>query len=165
MQSAKIAPADVQDPYERQTPGLGLGRDPERTPMQWADEAYGGFSTVDPWLQVNDDLATVNVATQAKDDNSSLSMYRALLELRRSAALRSGVYVEWPGSNENVFGYSRQSEYETLLILLNMSDETVTCRDNVKGEVIYSTDVSVESIIGEGIVLNPYQGVVIRRQD
>ncbi|HSW91161.1 MAG TPA: alpha-amylase family glycosyl hydrolase [Candidatus Saccharimonadales bacterium] len=165
MQSAKIAPADVQDPYERQTPGLGLGRDPERTPMQWTNEAHGGFSTADPWLQVNDDLATVNVATQAKDDSSSLSMYRVLLELRRSSALRSGVYIEWPGSNDDVFGYSRQSEYETLLILLNMSGKTVTCRDDVRGEVIYSTDISVESVIDEGIALSPHQGVIIRRQD
>jgi hypothetical protein len=45
-----------------------------------------------------------------------------------------------------------------------MSEETVTCSEDVDGEVIYTTDMSVESVLGEGIVLHPHQGVIIRRQ-
>ena len=35
MHDVTIPPERVQDPFEKNVPGLGLGRDPERTPMQW----------------------------------------------------------------------------------------------------------------------------------
>ncbi len=35
MHDVPIPPEAAQDPWELNVPGLGLGRDPERTPMQW----------------------------------------------------------------------------------------------------------------------------------
>ena len=61
MRDVSIPPNRVQDPWEKNVPGLGLGRDPERTPMQWSDAEHAGFSSVDPWLPVSTDFATVNV--------------------------------------------------------------------------------------------------------
>ena len=37
MADVPVPPDRVQDPWERRVPGQGLGRDPERTPMQWDD--------------------------------------------------------------------------------------------------------------------------------
>jgi alpha-glucosidase len=162
MHNVPIPPDQIQDPFEKQTPGLGLGRDAERTPMQWSAEEYAGFSTASPWLPVASDFATNNVAVEEKDTESFFSMYRALFELRRSAALRSGDYIEWPGSNDEVFGFSRKGEYETLLVLLNMSDHKVVCKDGMKGEIIYSTHSFVESDIHESLLLQSSQGVIIR---
>ena len=52
-------PADrVQDPRELREPGLGLGRDPVRTPMPWNASAHAGFSTAEPWLPLNPDWPT-----------------------------------------------------------------------------------------------------------
>ena len=39
MHDVPIPPERVQDPLEQNVPGLGLGRDPERTPMQWDADA------------------------------------------------------------------------------------------------------------------------------
>src|ERR1044072_1997899 len=50
MRDVDIPPERVQDPFERNVPGRGLGRDPERTPMQWNAERNGGFTTGEPWL-------------------------------------------------------------------------------------------------------------------
>ncbi len=161
MQDGAILPEQVQDPFEKQTPGLGLGRDPERTPMQWSDELYAGFSTAEPWLLVADGYEKVNVAREQQDSRSSLHMYQVLLELRRSSPLRTGEYKEWSGANEKVFGFVRESSYEKLLILLNMSGDEVSCDSQTTGEVIYSTHDSVE-MTDEEIVLRPNQGVVIR---
>ena len=36
MPDVPIPPERVQDPYERNAPGLGVGRDPARTPMPWS---------------------------------------------------------------------------------------------------------------------------------
>lgn len=165
MHDVKIPPEAVQDPFEKQTPGLGLGRDPERTPMQWNGEKNAGFTAGTPWLPLPDDYATINVEAERDDPDSLFAMYRALLELRRSSAIRTGTYESWLESNEKVFGYLRKSEYETLLVLLNMSDETVECKEKVRGAIIYSTHTSVESEINESVLLQPQQGVIIRCQE
>ena len=81
MHDVPIAKDQVRDPFEWQTGGRGLGRDPERTPMQWSAEANAGFTTSKPWLPIADDFMTVNVETQRKDVHSSFVMYRTLLEL------------------------------------------------------------------------------------
>ncbi len=43
LENVPIPDALIQDPVERNVPGLGLGRDPERTPMQWDATNNGGF--------------------------------------------------------------------------------------------------------------------------
>ena len=76
MHDVAIAPDQVRDPFEKNVPGLGLGRDPVRTPMQWTGETNAGFTTGSPWLPLADDCKTINVATlrdQAEFDSHALS--------------------------------------------------------------------------------------------
>jgi len=161
MHNVEIPPEAVQDPFEKQTQ-LGLGRDPERTPMQWSDEENAGFTTGKPWLPLASDYKERNVESESTNSDSLFSMYRTLLELRRSSALRTGVYDEWSDSNDSVFGYTRQSEYEKLLILLNMSDVDGVCGQCFIGGVICDTHKSVELSISQHLILQPHQGVIIR---
>ncbi|MEM6530143.1 MAG: alpha-amylase family glycosyl hydrolase, partial [Chloroflexota bacterium] len=60
MVNGEIKPEQVRDPQ-----GVNLGaehtRDVCRTPMQWDDSAYAGFSTVETWLPVTSDYTTRNV--------------------------------------------------------------------------------------------------------
>ena len=163
MQDVPIPHDMVRDPFELQMPGLGLGRDPARTPMQWSAEQNAGFSVGTPWLPLSDTYKTVNVISENKDQHSSLSMYKTLLELRHSSALRMGEYKEWPGTADEVFGYIRESAYEKLLVVLNMSDNVFECFSSAEGEVIYSTHNTVEST-DEGLILQPHQGVIIRQE-
>ena len=58
MQDVPIPPERVQDPFEKNVPGIGLGRDPERTPMQWNAAPNAGFTDGTPWLPLADDYAT-----------------------------------------------------------------------------------------------------------
>ncbi len=161
MRDVKIHTKKVRDPFERNVPGLGLGRDPERTPMQWSPERYAGFSVARPWLPVAKESDHCNVASELVDPYSSLTLYRTLLQLRRSKALYQGKYIEWPQSTKDVFGFIRQKGDEEILVLLNMSDKVVDCLDG-EGGVVYSTHPSVEWT-EKGITLQPHQGVVIRR--
>src|SRR5204862_1805214 len=93
MHNVAIPPESIQDPVAHSLPGLGLGRDPERTPLPWDASAFAGFSSVRPWLPLADDFATENVAVQEKDPRSMLSLYRGLIELpRASPALAVGGY-------------------------------------------------------------------------
>ena len=67
MTDVPIPPDRVQDPFERNVPGLGLGRDPERTPMQWSAAPNAGFTAGTPWLPVAADYRETNVETQRRD--------------------------------------------------------------------------------------------------
>ena len=70
MTNVAIPPAEIQDPAEKNEPGKGLGRDPERTPMQWDRSALAGFTVGTPWLRLAADHATVNVATLSTQSDS-----------------------------------------------------------------------------------------------
>src|SRR5690606_18916794 len=79
MRDVPIPPEMVHDPLERNIPGKGLGRDPERTPMQWSPEPNAGFTTGTPWLPIAEDYRSVNVEVQRSDPRSMLNLYRRLI--------------------------------------------------------------------------------------
>jgi alpha-glucosidase len=59
--------------------------------MQW--DAEGSFTRGEPWLPFAADHERVNVAAQREDPDSLLSLYRALLALRRTEPdLVTGAY-------------------------------------------------------------------------
>ena len=123
MTDVPIAPEAVQDPWEKREPRLGLGRDPQRTPMQWNGLHAAGFTSNTPWLPVGTEYPQVNVAMAQKDPSSILALYRNLLALRRrSAALTLGSYRAVP-LGQNVLAYERFAGGERLLIILNFDSE------------------------------------------
>jgi alpha-glucosidase len=122
-QGEEIGMADGPIPPERVVDVAG--RDPERTPMQWDATRNGGFTTGDPWLPVNPETASVNVASQRGDPDSMLGLYRSLIRIRRdSPALRRGPYRSVAGVPDDVFAYVRELGAERWLVALNFSGET-----------------------------------------
>jgi alpha-glucosidase len=113
---------DVKDPEGILGWPKEIGRDGERTPMQWNHEANAGFSKAKPWLPVPASAATHNVADERKDPDSVLSFYRKLLALRHSEpALLEGDYVSVNEDSPNVLTYLRRYKGEAVLVILNMS--------------------------------------------
>ena len=113
MTDVPIPPERVQDPWERNVPGLGLGRDPVRTPMQWDAGPNAGFARAgaEPWLPLAPDYRERNVAAQEADPRSMLSLHRALLALRRAEpALSVGSYLPVEGTEEDVLAFERRDE-------------------------------------------------------
>lgn len=124
MENVPIPPELVQDPFEKNVPGMGLGRDPSRTPMQWSVGQYAGFSTVAPWLPVADNFQTNNVESESQDGRSFLSLYRTLIRLRNSSdVLKYGSYVPLDLKNESLFGFKRIYGGKTYTVILNFSGE------------------------------------------
>jgi alpha-glucosidase len=94
MQQVAIEPDQVRDPFEKNVPGIGVGRDGCRTPMQWDADPHGGFTTGTPWLPLASNYSRENVANLAADARSILNLYRALIDLRKNVPeLVSGNYV------------------------------------------------------------------------
>ncbi len=120
MVDVPIPPERVQDPFEKNVPGLGCGRDPSRTPMQWNGSHNAGFTTGEPWLPLSDDYPVVNVQALDADPNSILTLYRRLLEVRRAhAALSIGDY-EPVAMTGDLLAYVRRRHDERFLIALNL---------------------------------------------
>jgi alpha-glucosidase len=157
-------PADaVHDPVERNVPGLGLGRDPERTPMQWDSSPNAGFCPpgTHPWLPIAADWATRNVQSEGADPHSMLHLYRQLIALRRStAALSIGSYRTLV-VDDNVLGYERAHAGERTAVYLNFSPtpRQVSCES---GRVVLSTHLDrTDSTVADRVELRPDEGVVV----
>src|SRR5690606_32988881 len=94
MNDVSIPPELVQDPQEKNVPGIGVGRDPERTPMQWDDSENAGFTTGIPWLPLMKNYKEVNVDNEWNEPKSILSLYRKLIAFRNGEpALKVGDYT------------------------------------------------------------------------
>ena len=161
MMNVPIPPEEVQDPAEKNEPGLGQGRDPERTPMAWDGSPSAGFTTAKPWLPLAADHATVNLANLSGQPDSILSLYRTLIRLRRgNEALISG-RLEGVAANGPVLRYERRNDEQHFAILLNLghAEEKETLRH---GRVVASTylDRKGEAIDGT-VSLRPSEGLVV----
>jgi len=155
-------PADaIRDPWEKREPGLGFGRDPQRTPMQWSASPGAGFSDATPWLPVANDYPRVNVASERSDPSSMLVLYRNLIALRRaSAALREGSYRPLSLQN-NVLLYERHHEDQRLLVALNFDStpKQVMIPSRAEERVIIST-CRESPPVSMPLALRPNEGVV-----
>ena len=102
-------------------------RDNSRTPMQWNDHLYAGFSEVAPWLLVNPNYQMIHVADQTNDPESILSFYKKMITLRReNKGLIYGSSNEYLPENEQLFVYERVLDEERYLIIVNLTDEAAT---------------------------------------
>ena len=119
MQNGQIPPEFVQDPGAVG----GMGRDPERTPMQWSPAKNAGFSTAgQTWLPIAEGYEARNVEVQLNDPASFLNLYKKLCALRNaSPALRLGGIRVLESDQPDVLLYERRSQDECFLIAINFS--------------------------------------------
>lgn len=158
-----IPPEAVQDPWEKNEPGLGFGRDPSRTPMQWTADPQAGFSTVKPWLPLAADYKTANVDVLRRDPHSLVNLYRALIERRRAAkALSIGTFAI-VSATDDVLLYRRSYGNETILVALNFTATDTNLADPGlgDGEILLSTHLD-RSGSWRDLVLRANEGLVIR---
>ncbi len=121
-----IPPDRAQDPAELRQPGLGVGRDPVRTPMPWDATPNAGFTTGEPWLPLNADRPTRNVEAQAADPRSLLNLHRALLRLRRAHPALSLGELELLPAQDGVLAYARRHGGDRAVVGLNLTGEPQT---------------------------------------
>jgi alpha-glucosidase len=166
MHNVAIPPERVQDPFEKNVPGLGLGRDPCRTPMQWSAGENAGFSNAAPWLPLANDFSKINVEAAMQDVHSQLNLNRRLIELRRrEPALAIGQYVAVQAYGD-LLAYRRQLDDEhRFMIVLNVAAEPAKFPSTAvppQSKILLSThlDRDQESI-KDAVELRANEGVII----
>ncbi len=161
MEDTSIPYDKIKDPW-----GKALwprkGRDVCRTPMQWDSSEYAGFSTVEPWLPINDNKSSVNVEDEIKDEDSVLNFYRRLLRFRkRSVALKRGKLDFWRESPEGVLFYSRTFFSQMASVILNMTNSEKAVKINENSIISVASDREVGKMIKGEIRLQPFESLVM----
>jgi len=167
MRQVAIAPDQVRDPFEKNVPGLGVGRDGCRTPMQWNATLNAGFSIARPWLPLSEEFRHENVVNLDADARSILSLYKALIRLRKKwPQLVSGAYVPIAAHGDLLL-YRRQAEDGAVVIALNLGGDPLSIVSDAigfDGEILLTTflDRNGEKIQhtldlrgNEGVIIGP----------
>jgi alpha-glucosidase len=166
MHQVAITPDQVRDPFEKNVPGIGVGRDGCRTPMQWDAGKNSGFTTGAPWLPLADDAVQDNVGNLTADAHSILNFYRALIQLRRTTPqLVAGSYVP-VATTGDVLAYRREAGGSVLLVVLNLGGDPVSIAPGAfgfGGEIVLSTylDRNGEAV-ADRLDLRGDEGLVIK---
>jgi alpha-glucosidase len=165
MHQVAIAPDQVRDPFEKNVPGIGVGRDGCRTPMQWDATLHAGFSTATPWLPLADDFVHENVVNLEADTKSILSLYKALIVLRRKLPqLVTGAY-ESVAAEGDILLYRRSGGGRDILVALNLGAEPVSLTSSSIGfgsEIVLSTFLDRDGETVQGVLdLRGNEGVIV----
>ena len=164
MAYVDIPPEAVQDPWERNEPGLGFNRDPQRTPMQWDSSAHAGFSTATPWLPVSPRYPEQNVEALSQDSGSILNLYRKLVAARRQHQALSIGSFRLLHSEGDLLSYERQHRDQRVVIFLNLGGGEVEAQlpESRTGAVVVSTlGEPREEKLGNSFILRPHEGLIV----
>ncbi len=147
-----------------------FSRDHSRTPMQWDNSEYAGFSDVKPWLKVNPNKDVVNVKSQDNMPHSVLNHFRSLTKLRtENKTLVYGKYRLLLPEHEHLYAYTREDKNACFLIILNMSKQEqafdVENLSKSKFNILINSH-NVDHINANEVThLLPYQSMVLKAVD
>lgn len=137
-------------------------RDNGRTPFQWDASPNAGFTSGTPWLAVNPNYTSVNVAEAEKDPNSTLHYFRNIVQLRKKTpALVYGKYTLLDRNNPDVYAYTRELNGQKILVLLNFKDRPATA--HLEGIDLSKAILLLGNYPGEAtrsLDLRPYEAAV-----
>ncbi|XP_033154272.1 maltase A3 [Drosophila mauritiana] len=148
-------------------------RDPARTPFQWSDEANAGFSTnATTWLPINPNYVTVNAKAENSTSPSHLSLYKQLVDLRKSKTLQFGD-TRYANVGDNVVAIRRYLSGEpTYVLVANVLDTSVSGID--VASAIYATgsykikllNPQAKATVGDSVTLSnlklePYAALIL----
>lgn len=141
------------------------GRDNARTPMQWDDSAYAGFSTATPWIMVNPNYTKINARDQVNREDSVFKYYQKLIKLRHESELIVyGTYDLILDDDKDIYAYIRTLGDEKLIVYCNFSENTREVElpeEFTNGKVLISNYSDVK--VNHKITLRPYEAIVIQK--
>ena len=141
------------------------GRDNARTPMQWDNSAYAGFSTANPWIMVNPNYTKINAKDQVNREDSVFKYYQKLIKLRHESELIVyGTYDLILDDDKDIYAYIRTLGDEKLIVYCNFSENTREVEipeEFVNGKVLISNYSDAKA--NQKITLRPYEAIVIQK--
>ena len=141
------------------------GRDNARTPMQWDDSAYAGFSTANPWIMVNPNYTKINAKDQVNREDSVFKYYQKLIKLRHESELIVyGTYDLILDDDKDIYAYIRTLGDKKLIVYCNFSENTREVElpeEFTNGKVLISNYIDAK--VNHKSPLRPYEAIVIQK--
>ena len=132
-----------------------LNRDNARTPMQWNNEKYAGFSHVEPWIKVNANKEFINVEQDLKNEQSIIKFYRELIAFRKgNDVIKNGEYTCLNQKDKQVYAYKRKLDDKEIVIISNFTNK------QIKEKLINSLagfELVLSNYSNNSDVLEPYE--------
>lgn len=141
------------------------GRDNARTPVQWDDSDNAGFTTGEPWIDVNPNFKEINAKEQMAREDSVFHYYQKLIKLRHEKdIIVYGEYKLFFANHPSLYVYTRTLREEKLLVVCNFSKENQMMKlpDDFQGkdvQVLISNYKDLE--VRKELMLRPYEAIVI----
>jgi alpha-glucosidase len=117
-----IPAAHRHDPTFHRTKGAAVGRDGCRVPIPWSGQRPPyGFSAghARTWLPQPDDWAALTVEAQQNTPDSTLSLYKKALRLRRSLPALGDGTLTWREMAPNTLTFDRAPDFTCMVNLGN----------------------------------------------
>ncbi|WP_413377268.1 glycoside hydrolase family 13 protein [Alkalihalobacillus sp. 1P02AB] len=139
------------------------GRDQSRSPMQWSDSPYGGFSEVQPWIEVADSASTIHVAAQLKEEQSLFQFYKKLISIRKAYDVFTFGTYEQLNIQNGVIMFIRKWNEERFCVLLNFNEEEVSFSlQNIVLHHFLLSNHPRERLDTSEITLTPYEAIIAK---
>lgn len=137
-------------------------RDNARTPMQWNNHRYAGFSNVEPWIAVNENYHDINVENNLKDLDSVFYYYQKLIKLRKQySVILQGAYEPLLLDHPTIFAYKRINQNDEIIVYNHFYDDnqsTITV-DASQYDILLSN--VQRNTLEDTIILKPYESLVL----
>jgi oligo-1,6-glucosidase len=156
---------EPDDPVKALKKAALSSRDNPRTPMQWSNESYAGFSKEQPWMRVNPNYKKINVVNNLKNQDALWYHYQRLIDLRKNSTYKDliiyGEYVLLDPDDKNLYTYKRFNHQQTLLIINSFSRKKIKY-DLSKYDILNKivSNYQKHTIKNQTIYLKPYESIV-----
>lgn len=139
------------------------GRDNARTPFQWDDSLYAGFSSNESWINVNKNHTYINVKEQENNPNSILEYYKNLIFLRRNSSYKNliekGMFTMIFEENNQIFAYKREYGNQKVIVLCNFYGNHIKLPlEYTYDEIVISNYKETQRVVSK---LRPYETIVL----
>ena len=136
-----------------------MSRDNARTPMQWDDSNYSGFSNVKPWINVNSNFSSINVKENIKNNDSIYHYYKKLIKIKKeNKCLIYGDYLEHFKNSKKFAMYERNYESDQIIVVASFNEKNIKLKFNFN-----DYELILNNYKGFSEKLRPYETRVYRK--
>ncbi|OOE65519.1 glucohydrolase [Salinivibrio sp. IB868] len=141
-------------------------RDNARTPMQWENAPQAGFTQGTPWLPVNPNYTTINVARATENSGSVLYHYRELIKLRKQyPVIVHGQFAPVAEDHSDVIAYERFDDTHRVLVVSNFSEQkqAITLPDHWRDKPLTCLSYNMDPVkqLSTTYKLAPYESFTV----
>ncbi|MGD9910090.1 MAG: alpha-glucosidase [Candidatus Izemoplasmatales bacterium] len=143
-------------------------RDNARTPFQWNNDLYAGFSKVQPWINVNADYLDVNLEDEKTSSSSVYHTYEWILNFRKeNMDILDGKIDFYDIDSDENYVYENKGEYHDFLVICNFTKSEIQVDLEGIDFSLYTlllTNTEEQVNLSKKMKLSPYDAFVFSRK-